>query len=198
MAESDKQKELRALYEQIQSDPSYRTAQMGETFVPGRGDPEGSPVVFIGEAPGRDEEKARKPFVGAAGRNLDTLLHDAGIPQQGIFITNLVKYRPFGSKGENRSPSIKESRYALPYLLTELKILTPKLIVCLGLSSAKALLQRMDLKMGDANGVLFEDHGMNILVTYHPSPYNYKIPEKREALREAFGRLKELLSDHSS
>ena len=192
MMESEKANRLEELYERIRNDPNYRNMNMGTRFVPGKGSLRDGAVVFIGEAPGRDEEKAQAPFVGAAGRNLSILLHEVGLSREDTFITNLVKFRPFDATGGNRSPSSGESRYALPYLLQELEILAPRVVVCLGLSSAKALLNDQSLKMGAANGVLFEKYGLKILVTYHPSPYNYKIPDKREALHGAFMRLREI------
>lgn len=192
MTEKEKAQRLEELYERIRSDPRYRNINMGDRFVPGKGSLKDKTIVYIGEAPGRDEEKAQAPFVGAAGKNLNTLLHDIGLSREDTFITNLVKYRPFDAAGGNRSPSKDEGLYALPYLLQELEILAPPVVVCLGLSSAKALLGDPQLKMGSANGVLFEKYGLKILVTYHPSPFNYRIPEKRKALYEAFRRLQEL------
>jgi uracil-DNA glycosylase len=182
------------LYDRIQRDPKYRNARMGEVFVPGRGALGGNPIVFIGEAPGRDEEKERKPFVGLAGKNLSSLLREIGLSQDNVHITNLLKYRPFAANGENRSPTPGERRYCLPYLIEELEILAPRLAVCLGLSSAKALLDDLGLKMAEANGKLFERNGLKVFVTYHPSPFNYRMPGKREALRKAFQRMRELHS----
>ncbi|MFP5214033.1 MAG: uracil-DNA glycosylase family protein [Acidobacteriota bacterium] len=193
MDEAEKSRRLADLYEEIQRDPRYRNENMGTVFVAGRGDFGGNPVVFIGEAPGRDEEKAQAPFVGAAGRNLNALLTEIGLARERVYITNLVKYRPMSPTGDNRAPTPKESRYALPYLLRELEILSPRLVVCLGLSSAKALLEDPTLKMGEANGAFFDKNGIKVLVTYHPSPYNYKIPEKQKAMREAFERLREVV-----
>ena len=194
MSQDEKTRKLAGLYRRVREDPGYRNPAMGETFVPGRGSLEKDAIVFIGEAPGRDEERERQPFVGQAGKNLALLINEAGIPRERFHITNLVKYRPITAKGENRSPTLAESRHCLPYLLEELEILAPGLVVCLGLSSAKALLDNTGLKMADANGTLFEKHGLRILVTYHPSPFNYRVPAKREALHRAFGRIAELSS----
>ena len=195
MDAEEKSRLLERLYETIRSDRTYRSAAMGSIFVPGRGSLEGRPVTFIGEAPGRDEEKQQAPFVGAAGRNLNELLGGIGIARETVFITNLVKYRPFTPTGDNRNPAPEESRRALPYLIEELEILKPRLVVCLGLSSAKAILDDKSLKMGQANGVLFQGRGLPILVTYHPSPYNYRIPVKKEAMAAAFSRIGRILSE---
>ncbi|MGV8074385.1 MAG: uracil-DNA glycosylase [Syntrophobacteraceae bacterium] len=186
MAEDDKARLLGKLYKKIKSDPLYRTKSMGDIFVPGIGSLQDDLLVFIGEAPGREEEKAGLPFVGPAGRNLNSLLQEIGISRESVFITNLVKYRPMTPTGDNRSPSAVESRCALPYLLKELEIVAPRLVVCLGLASAKAILENPGVKMGEANGVEFNNKGLRILVTYHPSPYNYKAPVKRESMRDAF------------
>ena len=179
-----------ALYARIRKDPAYRSKAMGTVFVPGAGDPEAG-VVFVGEAPGRDEERLGAPFVGAAGRNLTALLEGAGLTREGVFITNLVKYRPLTTTHGNRRPTPAEARRALPYLLEELAILAPRLVVCLGAAAAEALLARRPLRMAEANGGVFSAAGLRLLVTYHPSPFNWLSPEKRRAMREAFERIRE-------
>lgn len=186
----EKAQKLQALCQKIQNDPHYRNEKMGDIFVPGVGPPDAA-VVMIGEAPGQEEERERSPFVGAAGRNLNVLLKSIGLHRDRIYITNLVKYRPFDSKGNNRKPTLRESRYALPYLIGELEILTPKVVVCLGSSPAAALLAEPNLKMGKANGVWYEKHGLRILVSYHPSPFNYLNPQRKKALQDTFEKLAE-------
>lgn len=192
MDDREKVGSLQHLYAEIQMDPCYRNEGMGSAFVPGVGSVKGEPIVFIGEAPGRDEEKERRPFVGAAGRNLVELLNGIGMSRSDVFITNLIKYRPQNRDGSNRAPSPKETRVAVPYLLRELEIISPSLVVCLGLSAAKALLENPGLKMAEANGTLYGRGGLQILVTYHPSPFNYMIEEKRRALKNAFYRIQSL------
>jgi len=181
--------ELNRLYEEIQADSRYRTPEMSKIFVPGTGPILTAPIVLVGEAPGREEEKQQKPFVGPAGKNLNALMQNIGLSREQIFVTNLLKYRPLTPNGGNRCPTAKESRNALPYLLRELNILAPQLVICLGLSSAKALLEDSSLKMGAANGRTFQKHGFRILATYHPSPLNYVIAERREAMERTFRAL---------
>lgn len=193
MDQQFKAERLYHLYERIQRDSGYRSTQMGTVFVPGRGSLAEGAVVLVGEAPGKEEERERAPFVGPAGRNLNELLQAAGIRRDDVFITNLVKYRPLSATGGNRNPSPAESRKALPYLLEELSILAPSLAICLGLSPASALLTEKSLKMAQVNGSLFHRHGLKILVTYHPSPFNYRVPTKREAMQAVFERLREML-----
>jgi DNA polymerase len=190
MSDNQKNQMLADLYRRIQADEVYRGEHMGRVFVPGQGNLEDGAMVFVGEAPGREEEMERRPFVGQAGKNLNALLAEVGLDRDKLFITNLVKYRPLSKTGGNRSPSAFERRRALPYLLRELSILEPSMVVCLGLSSAKSVLGRQDLKMSESNGTLFEHHGLRILVTYHPSPFNTSNPRKRAAILQALLSLK--------
>ncbi len=194
-AVENKSIKLEKLYTRIQKDPSYRTEAMGLVFVPGMGSHRGHPVVFVGEAPGSEEEIRGEPFVGPAGRNFHALLEEAHLNRDEVFVTNLIKYRPVRAGGTNRSPGEKERRRARPFLMEELEILQPCLIVCLGLSAAKTLLQKTDLKMGDANGSLFFMDPWKILVTYHPSPHNWASAQKKAALLGAFRQLGTMLNE---
>lgn len=190
MSEYEKRQMLAELYWIIQADEDYRNECMGRVFVPGLGSLKDGVMVFVGEAPGREEEMERRPFVGQAGRNLNALFSEVGLNRERVFITNLVKYRPVSRTGANRCPSAVERRRALPYLLRELSILRPSIVVCLGLSSAKSILGRGDLKMSEINGALFEHGVLEILVTYHPSPFNFGNPRKRAAMLQALMSLK--------
>lgn len=191
---SEKAAKLLELYGRIRSDPRYRTAAMGNVLVPGDGSLDGSPITFVGEAPGREEERRELPFVGAAGRNLSALLEGIGLLRRDVFLTNLVKYRPVTADDRNRAPAPEERNRAVPYLLAELQIIEPRLVVCLGLSSAKALLGNSRLTMSEANGVVFHARGLRMLVSYHPSPLNYGVPAKRAELRRAFEELRAMQS----
>lgn len=191
MADQLKRQLLADLYAMIRSDQAYRSKSMGGVLVPGCGNLEDGGMVFVGEAPGREEEAEQRPFVGKAGKNLDTLLVQVGLEREKLFITNLIKYRPLTNTGGNRSPSTAERQRALPYLHRELDILCPSVVVCLGLSSAKSILGKPDLKMSKSNGSLFSHQGLKILVTYHPSPFNYIDPRKRAAMLHALLSLKQ-------
>ncbi|HBD10230.1 MAG TPA: hypothetical protein DCZ69_18415 [Syntrophobacteraceae bacterium] len=186
---SAREQQLQRLYQDIQNDRQYRNHRMGSIFVPGVGNPHGS-VVFVGEAPGREEELQRTPFVGPAGGNLNLLLDRIGWARNRLFITNLVKYRPLTATGGNRKPSLAESRYALGYLLQELVILDSQWVICLGNSSASVLVGRPGLKMSDVNGKVLPWKGRNLFVTYHPSPLNYNNPHRRQELIRDFDKLR--------
>jgi uracil-DNA glycosylase family 4 len=187
-----KEQQLQRLYREVQTDNRYRNERMGPVFVPGAGNTQ-SAVVLVGEAPGREEEIQRLPFVGSAGENLNTLLRYVQWVREELFITNLVKYRPFTTKGSNRKPSRQESRYALGYLLRELTILNPQWVVCLGSSAASVLLGQSGLKMASMNGKDFPWNDRTLFVTYHPSPLNYNNPHRRREMLKAFERLRELV-----
>lgn len=187
---------LTRLYDRIQNDSAYRSETMGRIFVPGKGRIGAGLPVFVGEAPGREEETRGEPFVGAAGKNLNVLLGLVGLQREAIFITNLVKYRPFSPTGANRPPSAAESRRALPFLLEELRVLEPRVVVCLGLSVARALTGDAKLRMEEVNGRVIERNGLRLFVTYHPSPLNYNVPAKRASMEAAF-RLLRGTTDHT-
>lgn len=190
MTDKERTVRLEDLYSRIRKDPSYRNSKMADVFVPGRGDLNKARVVLVGEAPGRNEEIAGLPFVGAAGKNLDTLLQTAGLSRDDLFITNVIKYRPVDPQGKNRNPTSAESDKALPFLLEELQILQPKLTVCLGRCPARTLLGGYPI-MSKMNGEIFSKHGLRIMVTYHPSPFNFMIAKKREEMHRAFMLLRD-------
>lgn len=129
-------------------------------------------LTIVGEAPGRQEVEARRPFVGRAGRLLDQLLEAAGIDRSGIYVTNTVKVRPTTEKGgrlKNRPPRAGEVREGLEVLLPELRLVAPSALVLLGNVPAKALIDR-SFAMGSNRGVWFESVlGAPAIATYHPA-----------------------------
>ena len=125
-------------------------------------------LFFIGEAPGRSEDKEGKPFVGAAGKFLDEMLSEINLKREDIFITNIVKYRP----PNNRDPLPEEKASCREWLLEELKIISPKLIVFLGRHALNNFFP--DLQIGGTHGKLlikkFKDISTKyFLPLYHPA-----------------------------
>ncbi len=120
---------LEAIAEEIRTHVpcGFAICEEARHLVPGEGDPDAD-VVIIGEAPGASEDKAGRPFVGAAGKLLDTLLADAGLERADVFITNVVKARPPG----NRDPKPDEVRHHLPWLEAQLAVIEPRFLVTLG------------------------------------------------------------------
>jgi DNA polymerase len=96
----------------------------------------GSPVMFVGEAPGRDEDRIGRPFVGRAGQLLDRMLSAIGLDRRQVYIANVVPWRPPG----NRTPTLQETQTCLPFITRQIELADPQLLVTLGLPSAQTLL----------------------------------------------------------
>lgn len=136
--------------------------------VPGsvpRRDPEGVRVVLVGEAPGRHEDEAGVPFVGAAGNLLDTLLGEAELPRSSVAVTNVVKCRPPG----NRKPGRGEAATCAPWLERQLELLDPAVVCALGGTAADWALGRRSVTISRVRGTPLERDGRSLVVTYHPS-----------------------------
>ncbi len=160
--------------------------------VPGDGSANAE-IVFIGEAPGRSEDKEGKPFVGAAGKFLDEMLSEINLKREDIFITNIVKYRP----PNNRDPLPEEKASCREWLLEELKIISPKLIVFLGRHALNNFFP--DLQIGGTHGKLlikkFKDISTKyFLPLYHPAAALYD-GSMREILMEDFKKIPKVLKE---
>lgn len=151
------------------------------TPVPGEGSSE-SQIMFIGEAPGYWEDLEGKPFVGSAGNFLDTLLSEAGLSRENVFIGNVLKCRP----PKNRQPSSDEIRTCTPYLDRQIRVIQPKIIVTLGNHSTAYIFFKVDLPfcgITEVHGKFRETSilGMHVTIfpTFHPAAalYNGKYKE---------------------
>lgn len=124
-------------------------------------------LVIIGEAPGRKEEESGHPFVGRAGQLLNQLLAKATLQRSDIWITNVIKWRPTRGNS-NRTPSLSEIKTELCWLQCELDVLHPEVIVCLGNSAARALLNR-SFNMVRQRGHWYQGPGGTLITaTFHP------------------------------
>jgi DNA polymerase len=132
-------------------------------LVFGTGDPNAD-IMFVGEAPGADEDVQGKPFVGRAGKLLDKMLTDVGISRDEVYITNVVKHRPPG----NRDPLPDEVEPCEPYLHLQIKLIKPKIICALGRIAAQTLLQTK-MNLGEMRLRWFDYQGIKLMVTYHPA-----------------------------
>ncbi len=121
-------------------------------------------LLFVGEAPGQQEDLQGKPFVGRAGQLLDKILAAIHLERQEVFIANILKCRPPG----NRTPSSSEIENCEPYLQRQIELIRPALIVCLGLTAARTLL-RVETNLRDMRGNVYNYHGVDLMVTYHPA-----------------------------
>lgn len=137
--------------------------------VPGQGNPNAR-VVFVGEAPGADEDAAGIPFVGRAGQLLDKIIAAMGLSRNDVFICNILKCRPPG----NRNPKTEEVHACIPYLIKQLEAINPEIIVALGAYAAQNLLESTD-SIGRLRGRFHEYRPapdmepIKLMPTYHPS-----------------------------
>lgn len=140
--------------------------------VPGEGPPNAQ-VVIVGEGPGMNEDLQGRPFVGAAGKQLDGLLKHAGLSREKVYITNVVKCRP----PQNRRPTGAEADACDPYLRRQLGLIRPKVVVLLGDSALKRFLPEESLS--GSHGKLIERGGTAYFPTYHPAAmiYNRSLEE---------------------
>ena len=128
--------------------------------------------MLVGEQPGHEEDLAGKPFVGPAGRVLRVALDRAGIPVGEIYITNVVKHFKFLTKGWRRwhkKPDDREVEACRPWVESELKVVKPQVLVCLGATSTKVLLGRNIRVTRDRGRDLPSDFAPHALATVHPS-----------------------------
>ena len=158
--------------------------------VPGRGSAQAD-IVFIGEAPGKKEDELGVPFVGAAGKFLDEMLAQIKMKREDIYITNIVKYRP----PNNRDPLPLEKSACRAWLIEELKIISPKLIVFLGRHAMNNFFP--ELKISNAHGKLIIKKFKNFPITnffplYHPAAALYD-GSMREVLIEDFKKIPKVL-----
>ena len=138
--------------------------------------PLGAAVMLIGEAPGEQEEKLRRPFVGKAGRNLDGFLAAAGLDRSGLYVTNAVKLRPTrlsrAGRVVNRPPTREEIDAFEPWLRREIRLVRPGCVVTLGNVPLQALLGR-GAAIGRLHGQFLEAEGAALFPMYHPASVIY-------------------------
>lgn len=140
--------------------PLYATAK---NPVPGVGDPNAD-FMLVGEAPGANEDEQGEPFVGQAGQLLNKIIGAIGLSRDDVFIANVLKHRPPG----NRNPLPEEITACSPYLVRQIELIRPKVIVALGTFAAQTLLDTK-LTIGKLRGQVHRYYGVPLVVTYHPA-----------------------------
>lgn len=182
-------KTLVELNSKINDCTKCRLAKGRTKFVFGVGNPKAK-IMFIGEAPGRDEDLQGEPFVGRAGQLLDKILAAINFRREEVYIANMVKCRP----PENRAPETDEMDTCHPYLLKQIEMIKPKIICCLGRISGQYLLQTKEA-LGRLRGRMHDYNGIKLLVTYHPAAllrypeYKKETWEDMKLLRKEFEKL---------
>ncbi len=184
---SDPVQALRAIREDIGDCTRCRLAKQGRTqIVFGVGNPEAD-LMFIGEAPGADEDEQGEPFVGRSGQLLNNMIKAMGLRREDIYIANIIKCRPPG----NRAPERDECETCSPFLMRQIATIKPKAIVALGAVAAKTLLA-VNAPMSELRGKWYDFRGTKLAVTYHPA-YLLRDPrQKKETWKDLQMVMKDL------
>ena len=185
LPEGDKAARWEALRHMVLEDPTCTSkVRPGKKVVLGVGSLDAA-IMFIGEAPGAEEEIQGEPFVGPAGQLLNRMISGMGITRADVYVGNIMNWRPDLPAGEdgvqtgNRPPTEREMAHCLPYLRAQMDIVAPRLLVALGASAAKALLGSKSFgALGEVRGRWHDFGGRPLMVTYHPS-YILRSPTNR-------------------
>src|SRR3989338_1048339 len=180
----DKKSLLQQIAEEIEKCEICRHGKTGKA-VPGEGNPDAE-VVFIGEAPGRNEAESGKPFIGRAGKLLRSIIKEIGVDEKEVFITNPVKYLPL--KG---TPSTEDIKHGKTHLERQLKIINPKIIVLLGRVATLANFEE-PISVKKEHGKIIEKNEIIYLITYHPSAA-LRFPLLKKVLEQDLKKLNKLV-----
>ncbi|HSE29030.1 MAG TPA: uracil-DNA glycosylase [Candidatus Saccharimonadales bacterium] len=183
---SDKQTRLDRIKADIESNNiCEHLAKTAKNLVMGEGNLDAE-IVFIGEAPGKNEDEQGRPFVGAAGKFLNEMLQEAGLQREDVYITNIVKYRP----PNNRDPLPEEKHAFWPYLLGQLKVINPKLVVTLGRHSMEYFLPSQ--KISQVHGYAKRNGDLVVMPLFHPAAALYN-GGMRQTLIDDFKKIPSVL-----
>ena len=152
---------------------------------------EAADILFVGEAPGEQEDLSGTPFVGRAGQLLDKFLYAVDINREDVYIANILKCRP----PKNRDPLPEEEDACIGYLREQVQLINPKVIVCLGRISAMRLI-KPDFKITKEHGTWFKKGNYLMTAVYHPAAL-LRDPRKKEEMLEDMKRIKEKLKEFS-
>jgi DNA polymerase len=177
---------LRVIREDLGDCTRCRLHQGRKQIVFGVGNPNAD-LMFIGEAPGADEDEQGEPFVGRAGQLLNNMLRAMGLKREHVYIANIIKCRPPG----NRTPERDECETCSPFLMRQIAVIKPKVIVALGAVAAKTLLA-INASMSDLRGRWYDFRGTKLAVTYHPAFLLRDPRQKKEAWKDLQMVMKEL------
>ncbi|HLG22419.1 MAG TPA: uracil-DNA glycosylase [Candidatus Manganitrophaceae bacterium] len=177
--------DLQQLNRSLRTDLKCPLHRLGKQPVPGEG-PIDATLFIIGEAPGQEEERMGRPFVGSAGRLLNKILQETGLDRAAFYITNAEKFRP----PENRKPKKEELSACRPYLNQELALVDPDWIVTLGAVAMEVFLKGPLMKIhGKIHEVDYEGKRRRILPTFHPAAA-FRNPELKDKIEGDFRLLK--------
>jgi DNA polymerase len=160
-------------------------------LVFGEGNPQAR-LMFVGEAPGAEEDREGRPFVGEAGQLLNRMLNNLGVRREDVYIANILKSRPPG----NRDPEADEVAACLPFLIKQIESIRPLVIVTLGKIATNYLLQlKPDTPITKLRGNWQKFQGIRVMPTFHPS-YLQRFPKERHKTWEDMQQVMEYLAAH--
>lgn len=172
---------LEAIAQEIRDCRACALCEAATNPVPGEG-PVDAKVMFIGEGPGAHEDRLGRPFVGASGRVLDSLLAIAGLDRSRVFIANVVKHRP----PDNRDPLPAEVDACLPFLRRQIRLIKPRIVIPLGRHAAARWIP--DVRITQVHGVPHTVKGFVVIPMLHPATALYQ-PSNRQVLEADFHAL---------
>ncbi len=185
----DKAEALQELQKVVRRCAKCELYKTRRNYVFGEGNPYAD-LMFVGEAPGGEEDKHGRPFVGRAGKLLTELLSEIGLSRDEVYIANVLKCRP----PRNRDPKPDEIKACSPYLDKQIKIIQPRLLVALGRFAAFFLLNRSVTLSRSRLIVYGTRYGSKLIVTYHPAAV-LRDPRKMDFVREDFKLIKKTLEE---
>ena len=178
---------LAALRTEIGDCTRCKLHRLGRTqIVFGVGNPQAD-LMFVGEAPGADEDLQGEPFVGRAGQLLTKIIEAIGLQRQDVYIANVIKCRP----PQNRNPEQDEVETCEPFLFQQIDVIKPKVVVALGTFAARALLRTLD-PISRLRGRVFEYRGAKLIPTFHPA-YLLRNPSSKREVWEDMKLVRSLL-----
>lgn len=184
MTKKQKQLELDKIAKQIQNCKICKKDKVGLP-VPGEGDPDAD-IVFIGEAPGKNEAATGRPFIGRAGKLLRALIAEVGLKDEEVFITSPVKYLPVYI-----TPRPEDIEHGRTHLFKQFAIIEPKIVVLMGNVASQAVLHEKFF-IGKDHGKIIKKDGITYIISYHPAAPLYN-PKLRDELKKDFMKLKALI-----
>jgi len=183
----NKQSELNKIAKEIENCKICKIGKNGEA-VPGEGNPDAD-IVFIGEAPGRQEAATGRPFIGRSGQLLRSLIREIGLnDEKDVYITSPVKYLP-----DRGTPTSEDIAHGRIHLMKQFAIIQPKIVVLLGRVAAEGVLQKKVTVSKEHGAVIEEKDGIKYFLTFHPAAA-LRFPNKyKPLLQEDFQKIRKLL-----
>lgn len=191
-----KSSELEKIASQIENCDICKENKIGKP-VPGEGG-SNAKIMFVGEAPGRQESQTGRPFIGRSGKYLTRLIESTGLSRKDVYITSPVKYFPVKPDGHSgRAPTDQEITHGKTHFDKQVEIVNPKLIVLLGKVAAYALLGKSvtdSVNLKTEHGKIISQNGRRYLFTYHPAAA-LRFPQIKQPVEEDFKKLKRIIKE---